>query len=212
MEMQFLSTGAEMSAAPIDFWFFVGSTYSYLSILRADEAAKASGVAFQWRPFNVRKIMIEQNNIPFRDKPVKAAYMWRDIARRAEMYGLTPKLPATYPLRESELANRIAVVGSNEGWCADYVRATYRRWFDRGEEPGVEPCLSGSLTDIGQDPARALQAARQDAVGEQLAAATEEAKAMGIFGSPTFVVDGELFWGDDRMDDAIRWRKAATLR
>jgi 2-hydroxychromene-2-carboxylate isomerase len=127
------------------------------------------------------------------------------------MYGLSPRLPATYPLRESELANRIAIVGLGEGWCADYVRATYLRWFDRGEEPGVEPCLTGSLAEIGQDPVRALRAAREGSVGEQLTAATEEAKAMGIFGSPTFAVDGELFWGDDRMEDAIRWRKAGTL-
>ena len=200
-----------MQAAPIDFWFFVGSTYSYLSISRIDDVAKAEGVAFRWRPFNVRAIMIEQNNIPFRDKPIKAAYMWRDIARRAGMYGLKPKLPAPYPLRDSELANRVAIVGLIEGWCADYVRAAYRRWFEQGEEAGGEPGLSGSLADIGQDPVRVIETARGGAIGERLVAETEEAKALGIFGSPTFAVDGELFWGDDRMNDAIRWRKSGTL-
>jgi 2-hydroxychromene-2-carboxylate isomerase len=197
---------------PIDFWFFIGSTYSYLSILRVEDVARDQGVTFRWRPFNARAIMIEQNNIPFRDKPIKAAYMWRDIARRADMYGLKPRLPAPYPLKDSALANRVALVGVAEGWCSDYVRAAYRRWFDEGEEAGVEPCLSGSLRDIGQDPARCLEAAKKDAVGEQFDAETAEAKGMGIFGSPTFVVAGELFWGDDRLQDAIHWRKFGSLR
>ena len=164
-----------MRDGPIDFWFFVGSTYSYLSVLRIDDVARANGVAFRWRPFNVRSIMIEQNNIPFRDKPVKAAYMWRDIERRAAMYGLTARLPATYPLRESELANRIALVGERRGWCADYVRAAYRRWFEQGEEPGVEPCLS----DSGLDPLEIIATARGDEIGAALVASTEEAKRLG---------------------------------
>ena len=90
-------------------------------------------------PFSVRAIMIEQNNIPFRGKPVKSAYMWRDIERRAAMYGLHPKLPVEYPLPEFDLANRIAVVGENEGWCAPYIRAAYRRWFEEGQTAGSEP-------------------------------------------------------------------------
>jgi len=196
-----------MSRATIDFWFFIGSTYSYLSVRRIDRVARDEGVAFRWRPFNVRAIMIEQNNIPFRDKPVKSAYMWRDIERRAEKYGLAPKLPAPYPLENSELANRVAILGEREGWCADYVRATYRRWFEHGEEPGAQPCLSGSLEEIGQDPLRVIEAAKADEIGERLRASTDEAKALGIFGSPTFVVDDEIFWGDDRMEDAIEWRK-----
>ena len=79
-----------------------------------------------WRPFNVRAIMREQNNIPFTTKPIKADYMWRDIERRARLYKLPVKVPAPYPLQMFDLANRVAIVGKREGWCADYVRATYR--------------------------------------------------------------------------------------
>lgn len=195
----------------VDFWFSVGSTYSYLTVMRLADVERAAGVPFRWRPFSVRAIMIEQNNVPFRDKPVKTAYMWRDIGRRATLYGLKPKLPAPYPLAEFDLANRVAVFGAQEGWCADYVRAAYRRWFELGEEAGAEPGLSGALADIGQDAARAIAAARSEAVGALYEAATGEAKALGIFGSPTFAVDGELFWGDDRLDDAIQWAKYGHL-
>ena len=74
----------------IDFWFSIGSTYSYLSVMRLAKIEKENRVTFRWRPYNVRSIMIEMDNIPFAKKPVKAAYMWRDIERRAGMYGIRP--------------------------------------------------------------------------------------------------------------------------
>jgi len=73
--------------ALIDFWHSIGSTYSYLTVMRLPHVAGASGVDFRWRPFNVRHVMTGQNNIPFKDKPVKAAFMWRDIERHARKYG-----------------------------------------------------------------------------------------------------------------------------
>jgi 2-hydroxychromene-2-carboxylate isomerase len=138
----------------IDFWFSIGSTYTYLSVMRLAEVEQTSGIAFRWQPFSVRQIMIEMDNIPFRTKPVKAAYMWRDIKRRAEMHGLPARVPAPYPLAQWDVANRVAVLGAAEGWIADYARATYRRWFQDGLEPGSEPNLSDSLHEIGQDPSR----------------------------------------------------------
>jgi len=191
----------------IDFWVSIGSTYSYLSVMRLRAVEDESGVAFRWRPFSVRAIMIEQKNIPFVGKPVKLAYMWRDIERRARTRGFEPRLPAPYPLAEFDLANRIAIVGEGERWCADYVRAAYRHWFHSSREPGSEPGLSDALREIGQSPARVLEAAKSEAIGERYKAATEEAKSLGVFGSPTFIVDGEVFWGDDRLEDAIGWHK-----
>lgn len=189
----------------IDFWFSIGSTYTYLTVMRLAGVERETGVHFNWRPFNVRTIMMEQNNRPFVGKPVKTAYMWRDVERRAKRYGIPAKVPAPYPLQEMELANRIAVVGAQEGWCGDYVRATYRSWFQEGLEPGSEPNLSDSLRDIGQEPEHVIAQARGDEVGSALAAAIDEARALGIFGSPSFVVGREVFWGDDRLDDALAW-------
>jgi 2-hydroxychromene-2-carboxylate isomerase len=194
-------------ADAIDFWISVGSTYSYLSVMRVEEVAKLQGIPIRWRPFSVRSIMIEQNNIPFRGKPVKAAYMWRDIERRARMYGIPARLPAPYPLAEFDMANRVAIVGERERWCAAYLRTTYRRWFQEGKEAGSEPNLSDSLREIGQEPDQVIAAARSELIGQEYEAATQEAKLLGVFGSPTFVVHGELFWGDDRLNDAISWYK-----
>ena len=195
----------------IDFWFSVGSTYTYLSVMRLAEVEQSCGIAFRWRPFSVRQIMIEMDNIPFRTKPVKAAYMWRDIERRAAMYGLTARVPAPYPLAQWDVANRVAVLGAIEGWVADYARATYRRWFDQGLEPGSEPNLSESLKEIRHNPERVVGLAAGSEVTEAYEAATDEAQRLGIFGSPTFAVGGELFWGDDRLDDAIAWHRRRSL-
>lgn len=78
--------------AQIDFWYPIGSTYSYLTVMRLREVERAHNVTFRWPPLNVRHVMVEQSNIPFKGKPMKA-YMWRDIERRAQRYGLSPKVP-----------------------------------------------------------------------------------------------------------------------
>lgn len=195
----------------IDFWFSIGSTYTYLSVMRLADAERESGISFRWRPFSVRQIMLDQNNIPFRNKPAKMAYMWRDIERRAAMYGLPIRVPASYPLGQWDIANRVAVLAAEEGWVGDYAKATFSRWFQRGLEPGGEPNLSESLKECGQDSQRVLVRAESAEIGIAYEEATEQARALGIFGSPTFAAGSELFWGDDRLEDAIAWHLHGTL-
>lgn len=189
----------------IDFWFSVGSTYTYLAVMRLAGVQKETGISFNWRPFSVRAIMVEMNNIPFANKPVKARYMWRDIERRAARYGIKAAVPAPYPLAHFDLANRVAIVGRKEGWCSDYVVASYRRWFQDGQPAGTDPNLGESLREIGQDPDRVAALANSAEIEAAYLGATDEARSLGIFGAPTFVVGGELFWGDDRLEDAISW-------
>jgi 2-hydroxychromene-2-carboxylate isomerase len=195
---------------PIDFWFSIGSLYTFLAVMRMDRFEDTLGIEFRWRPFSVRTLMIEMDNIPAK-KPIKMSYAWRDVQRRAEKYGVPFQEPPPYPIKDSDLANRIAIVAAREGWCADYVRATYRRWFVERHEAGSEPNVSDSLREIGQDRARVLALAQSDDVGSAYAAATDEARKLGIFGVPTFVTRGELFWGDDRMEDAVAWHQDGTL-
>jgi 2-hydroxychromene-2-carboxylate isomerase len=192
--------------ASIEFWVSIGSTYSYLSVARMP-AIEAAGTKVAWRPFSVRAIMLEIGNVPFVGKPVKAAYMWRDIARRAAAHGLKPNLPAPYPLSEFDLANRVAIVAETEGWCRDYIRETYRRWFELGEAAGGRANLDATLASLGHDPEAVIDRANTGATEAAYLAATEEARGHGIFGSPSFVVGDELFWGDDRLDEAVEWAR-----
>jgi 2-hydroxychromene-2-carboxylate isomerase len=201
-----------MAEGPIDFWFTMGSTYSYLSVMRLADVARSTGVAFRWRPFHLLLILQEMKHVPFADKPAKMRYMWRDLERRATLHGLPVKVPAPYPAKQSVAANLVAIVGMREGWGADFVRAAYRRWFQEGEETGDEPNLSSSLRDVGQDATRVLALANSPMANETMLAETDAARALGIFGSPTFAVGEELFWGDDRLDDAIRWYRRGSMR
>jgi 2-hydroxychromene-2-carboxylate isomerase len=201
-----------MAADPIDFWFTMGSTYSYLSVMRLGELERSSGVRFRWRPFHLLVILQEMKHVPFADKPAKSAYMWRDIERRAAMYGLPVSLPVPYPAKQSIMANLVAIVGMRQGWGVDFVRAAYRRWFQLGQETGSEPNVSESLRDIGQEPQSVLALANATDATTALMAETDVAKKLSIFGSPTFVVGRELFWGDDRLDDAISWHRHRSVK
>ena len=172
----------------IQFWFSIGSTYTYLSVTRIGAVAKETGASFSWQPFSVRKIMREMDNVPFPpSKKVKVDYMWRDIERRAQGYGFSAQVPAPYPLAEFDLANRVAVLAMQEGWCEDYVQATYRRWFLDGEEAGGEPNLAETLSEIGQDRARVLDLANSPDLEAAYLAQTARAQELGIFGSPSFI-------------------------
>jgi 2-hydroxychromene-2-carboxylate isomerase len=196
---------------PIDFWFTMGSTYSYLTVMRLPEIEEAAGVAFRWRPFHLLTILQEMKHVPFADKPAKIAYMWRDIERRAEMYGIPLSVPAPYPAKQSVIANRVAILGLQEGWGVAFIRVAYGRWLQLGQETGSEPNLSESLKDVDQDPERVLALAGGADVAEALEAETSRARELGIFGSPTFAIGRELFWGDDRLDDAVSWHRHGSV-
>jgi 2-hydroxychromene-2-carboxylate isomerase len=196
----------------IDFWFTMGSTYSYLSVMRLAEVESLTGIGFRWRPFHLLTLLQEMKHVPFADKPAKAAYMWRDIERRAQRHGIPVSVPAPYPVKQSVVANRIALLGLQEGWGRDFIRAAYRRWLVLGQETGSEANISASLEEIGQAPARVMEAANTARICGLLDAETDEARRLGIFGSPTFVVGQELFWGDDRLDDALAWHRYRSLR
>ena len=194
----------------IDFWFSIGSTYTFLSVNRISEVAKRENIKFNWKPFSVRKIMMDMDNIPFTppSKKIKSDYMWRDIERRAKFYGFEAKVPAPYPLKEFDLANQIAILGMNEGWGIDYVITTYRRWFQKGKEPGTEPNITEIFKELNLNKEDIIKKATSSYVETQYLENTEKAYKEGVFGSPTFIYEGEVFWGDDRLEDCIKWIKS----
>jgi 2-hydroxychromene-2-carboxylate isomerase len=120
-----MSGMVSMAADHIDFWFTMGSTYSYLSVMRLVEVERSSSIRFRWRPFHLLVILQEMKHVPFADKPTKSAYMWRDIERRAAMYGIPASLPAPYPAKQSIMANVVASAGMRQGWGVDFVRMRF---------------------------------------------------------------------------------------
>ena len=190
----------------IEFWFSVGSTYTYLTVVRLAKIQCDHGIKLKLRPFSVRTIMQQMDNVPFpTSKKRKVDYMWRDIERRAIQYGFPAKVPAPYPLKQFDLANKLAILGVQEGWCAEYLTKTYIAWFQNCQEAGSDPNVTETLISIGLNPSETLKKVEHPTIQEQYEQQTKIAENKGIFGSPTFTVQDELFWGDDRLDDALKW-------
>jgi 2-hydroxychromene-2-carboxylate isomerase len=189
----------------IDLWYSSGSTYTYLSIMRLNSVESDRNVKFRLRPFYLVNILEEIGHIPFLDAPSKLRYMWRDLQRRAAQYGFSPKLPAPFPTSNTMLANRIAYVALQKDWGREYVEQSFRQWIERGHPVGDEPNISNSLRFVNQDPIVVVEQALSEQVNEALIAETDVARTLGIFGSPTFVIGDEIFWGDDRLEDAVGW-------
>ena len=126
-------------------------------------------------------------------------------------HAFSTQIPAPYRLGGLVLANQVAFLGVQEGWVEAYTQVTYRRWFEDGLLAGEEPNIPESREEIGQDVKRVLRFAASKDIATGLSVVTREAKILGIFGSPSFVVNGEVFWGDDRLEDAIKWSSNRTL-
>jgi 2-hydroxychromene-2-carboxylate isomerase len=197
-----------MADGRLEFWFEFASTYSYPAALRAADAADAAGVAIVWRPFLLGPIFAAQGwrDSPFNLYPVKGRYMWRDLERICARHDVPFRPPSVFP-RNGLLAARVALVGSAEAWGPDFVRAVYAANFAEDREISEPSVIDAILDGLGVDAAgvraRALSADNKAALRAQ----TERAAALGIFGAPSFLVDGELFWGNDRLDDAIAWAR-----
>ena len=192
----------------IDFYFSIGSTYTYLTVTRILDVEKKHQIKFNWKPFSVRAIMKEMNNIPFpKDKINKVNYMWRDIERRAEGYGFFAKTPVPYPLSEFDLANKIAILGLDKGWGIDYIRLTYKKWFQEGKEPAIDPSISEICKELALNKNEIVSEAKSEIFEKKYMSNTDSARENKVFGSPSFIVEDEIFWGDDRMEDAIKWAK-----
>lgn len=198
-----------MAKPTLDFWFEFASTYSYPAAMRISPLAEAAGVAVRWRPFMLGPIFKEQGwtTSPFNLFPAKGRNMWRDLERTCGTIGLPFVRPTTFP-QNTLLAARVALVGLAEAWGEDYCRAIYRAEFAEGRTVEEIKTIAGVLTGLGLDAGAVLDRAQSNENRSQLRAHTDEAQRLGIFGSPSFVTaDGELFWGNDRLEAALNWAK-----
>ena len=191
----------------ITLWLSIGSTYSYLTALRINTIKQEKGLNFLVKPISIRAIMKSMDNIPFPpSKKTKVDYMWRDIERRADWYDLPkPKLPVPYPLQAFDQANKVGIVLNQQGKYLEYFEETYRLWFVSGIEAGSEKNLRLVFNTMRLDYDDIQHQANDEAIQQIYEANTEEAKQLGVFGAPSFSIGNEIFWGDDRLEDAIRF-------
>ena len=199
-----------MSRPVVEFWFEFASTYSYLSVMRIERAAEAAGVDIEWKPFLLGPVFLALgwNDSPFNIYPPKGRYMWRDLERLAEKEGLPFLRPSRFP-RNGLLAARVALVGGEEGWVAAVARAVMMANFAEDREIGEEAVIGAILGTLGLPAAEVIARAQADANKLALRCQTERAAELGLFGAPSFRVGEELFWGNDRLEDALAWARRA---
>jgi 2-hydroxychromene-2-carboxylate isomerase len=194
--------------ATLDFFYDLASTYSYVAATRIAPLAQAAGVTVRWRPFLLGPIFKAQgyDTSPFNIHQAKGRNMVRDCQRQCAELGVPFRLPTPFPAM-SLLAGRVAMVGLAEGWGEDFSRAVYRAEFGEDLNISDAPVIAAIVQGLGQDGAAALARAQSGEIKNALRASTEEAERLGIFGAPSFVTDGELFWGNDRLEQALAWAK-----
>lgn len=195
--------------SPVDFYFWTGSTYTYLTVNRIAAAAEREGIEVRWKPFNLRVLLRENNHVPFPSGRAKTEYMWRDLERRAEMHGLPfPDQRPVYPSDPETLNFKAALIAYEEGWAKEYALTAFEWWFLKGKPPGSDGNLRRMLSEMGKDADAILSRIAATDMDAKMTASADEARALGLFGSPHFVVGKEVFWGDDRLEDAFSWAKA----
>ena len=201
-----------MPAPVLDFWFDFASTYSYLAAMRIGTLAQDAGVRVRFRPFLLGPIFKAQgwNTSPFNLYPAKGRNMWRDLERSCAELKLPFRRPDPFP-QNSLLAARVALAALDQPWGEDFCRALFCAQFAEGRRIDEAAAVGNVLARLKIEPQPVLAAAQSDAIKARLRAQTEEAQRLGVFGAPIFTTaDGELFWGNDRLEPALRWAKTAA--
>jgi 2-hydroxychromene-2-carboxylate isomerase len=208
----------------LDFWFEFASTYSYPAAMRIAPLAREAGVTVRFRPFLLGPIFQAQgwSTSPFNLYAAKGGNMWRDLERLCADLKLSFRRPEPFP-QNSLLAARVALVGLGptsgaqslgaqssgaQSWGEQFCRAVFLAEFSEGLQIDDVAVLGDILARLNVRPEPVLDAAQTDTNKAKLRAQTEEAQRLGIFGAPSFMTaDGELFWGNDRLERALAWAK-----
>ncbi len=195
----------------IAFWYDFASTYSYLSAMRIEALATPRGIAVDWRPFLLGPIFASQGwtTSPFNLYPAKGRYMIRDLERLAADRGLAFRMPDPFP-QHSVRAARVALAAAESNAIAEVTRAIFAAAFGTGAGISEKANLLRILDEHRLDSARLLERSESPFIKDGLRHQTADAQSRGLFGAPTFVTaDGEIFWGDDRLEQALE--RAAKL-
>ena len=188
----------------VEFWFDFSSNYSYLSAMRIEHAAAQRGVAVHWRPFLLGPIFQSFGwpSSPFVLQKEKGAHVWKDMERQCAKYALPWQRPSVFP-RAATMPMKVAAAHADAAWIGRYCRIFMPKNFALDEDINAEAQVTEVLTGLGLDAATLVTHAVSDAGKHRLREATAQAQAIGVFGAPTFFARHELFWGNDRLDDAL---------
>jgi len=188
-------------ADPIEFYFDFSSSYSYIGQHRLQELAEKHGRDVHWKPVALGAIFKALGSAPHSPETPKGSYVWKDVERSAAAAGLPYCWPNPFPFH-SLMAARIFyyIRESDELKAIDWAKAVFEASYVQGRDCSDPAELSAIAKDLGLNGEEMLNAAEQDDIKQKLKQATAEAMQKGVFGAPTFFVDGDMYWGSDRID------------
>ena len=193
---------------PIEFYFDFSSPYGYFAAEKIDDMGARHGRAVNWHPVLLGVVFKQTGAVPLTQVPVKGAYSLRDFARTARHLGIPFNMPPTFPI-PSQAPARIMLWISTQNQVAGkaYARAVYRAFFVDGVDISKPENAADIAAELGHDRTAALAAVDDPTFKNALKTEVEQAVTAGVFGSPFIVIDGEPFWGSDRMSMAEEWLK-----
>jgi 2-hydroxychromene-2-carboxylate isomerase len=188
----------------IEFWFDFASPYSHLAAQRIEALAGAAGLALRWRPFLLGPIFhsFGWDTSPFLLQKEKGAHMWVDMERQCRKYGIAWLRPSVFP-RNGVLAARVGLWLERAGRAGPFCREVMRLNFSLDRDIGDPGVVAEALAAVGEKAAEVIAAATGEDMKSALREQTNLAKQRGVFGAPTFFAGPALFWGNDRLEDAI---------
>jgi 2-hydroxychromene-2-carboxylate isomerase len=188
----------------LDFWCELASTYTYLSVCRIDALAARAGVEVRWRPFSLGPIFKAAGwqTSPFLVYEDKGRYMWRDMEREAQRLGVAFRRPTVFP-RNSVAAAKVAILGVEQGWGPRFIQRVMRANFVEDRDIAATDVVDSVLGELGLDGPAIREEATSGERSSALRRSTEEAIRLRIFGAPTFMAGEEMFWGNDRLEQAL---------
>ncbi len=191
---------------PIEFWFDFSSPYGYLAAQRIDKLAENHRRSAAWKPFLLGAVFKVTGAQPLMDLPLKGAYAKRDMERSAREIEVPFQIPAKFPFLSVAAARAFYFLdASDPGKARAYAKAVYHRIFGEGQPPETGEAAAEIARQVGVDPKAVLAGINDPAIKDKLRAETDRAIQLGIFGSPFFIIDGEPFWGHDRLEQIDRW-------
>jgi 2-hydroxychromene-2-carboxylate isomerase len=182
------------------FYFDLGSPYAYLAAERLEAALNAP---VNWQPVSLGALfkLNGRSSWALKDQELRRAGI-AEVERRARLYGLAPvRWPDPWP-GNYLMAMRAATFATMSGRAREFALRAFRNSFQRGADLSVPANVLAAAGDAGLDPAEVEEASGAQEIKLALREATDAAHALGVFGVPTLAIAGELFWGDDRIEEA----------
>jgi 2-hydroxychromene-2-carboxylate isomerase len=189
-------------AKAIDYYFTSISPFSYLGHRAIIDVAAKHGAVLNIKPINLGGLWAESGAVPLPQRsPMRQRYRLIELQRCADYRGLpiTPK-PAHFPVDPTLADHTVIAVAEAGGDAGAYLGAVYKAVWVDDRNISEEEVLADLLTAAGQDAAAILERAKSDEIAAIRAANTEESVAADATGAPGYVVNGEPFWGQDRIE------------